>query len=510
MTTGVLAPLLTPQFFANNGQFLVGGLVYTYSAGTTTPAPTYTDSTLSVPLTNPIVLNSRGEPTAAGGSSGIWIPVNTALKFILTDSLGNVIDVRDNVTQQQLLTLFGGVDSGFANNYLLTFTSPLTGYQNGEVIWWVPSNNNTGASTLNKNGLGPIPIVNPNGTPLGPNQIQAGVLTEVVYYNGSYQLQSLASFNGTSIGTFGLETAIASAATTDLGTAFAHVVLVTGTTTITSFGSSALVAAPIYSVRFNAGLTLTYNSATMILPGNASIPTSAGDWGLFQYLGGGAWKCLSYQSSNGSTNAKIKAADTVVTTSTTLTPDPDLVSNPLAVGRYAFEIYLDFDCVTAGDGFKWTNGGTAIDSRGLMPAIASGFINAAAYGPKAETPYGATITYATVSNTPNSNQVLYKGSLLVGTAGTFGVSWAKNANAVGAAGTLRAGSYLTTTLLNIGTSANQLTHTFTTGTGTEIVPATTPSPLRSGAGVGVEIRASLSPATERVEEEVGPADMLVP
>lgn len=459
-----LSPYLTQQFFNNAGAFNAGGFLYTYSGGTVTPIATYTDFTGVTPNANPIVLNARGEVPA------IWLLPNTSYKFVLTDPAGNVIWTRDQVTVSQLLTLFGGVDTGVSNAYVLNFTWPYSGYQNGEVIYFIPSNSNTGPSTLNVNGLGVIPIVNINGSALGANQIVSGATTEVMYYNGSFQLLSIGSFTGVTIGTFGTETPLASAATTDLGTATAHVVLITGTATISSFGTSANVAAPIYVVRFASSLILTYNASSMILPGGASIVTLPGDACLCEYLGGGAWKVLIYQTQGGQQNAKIKPADTVITSNATLTADPDLQSNTLAIGRYSFELYLVFDSVAAGAGFKFTNDGTALDSRGLCPALETGFVNAAAVGPTAQTFYGATVTYSTVSTSADGNQVLFKGSLLVGTAGTFGISWAQ-ATSNASATTLRAGSYLILTLLNTGTSSNQVQHVYNTaGSGVETVP----------------------------------------
>lgn len=59
MTSLSLPPKL--QFFADNGIPLVGGKLFTFAAGTTTPLDTYSSSSLSSPNTNPVVLNSRGE-----------------------------------------------------------------------------------------------------------------------------------------------------------------------------------------------------------------------------------------------------------------------------------------------------------------------------------------------------------------------------------------------------------------------------------------------------------------
>ena len=471
MTTTVLAPYLTQQFFGSNGAFLAGGQMFTYAAGTNNPAATYIDSTGGTPNTNPIIANSRGEMS-------IWIPPNVGFKFQLQDAAGNIIWTRDNVVQNQLLSLFGGVDTGGPNAYVLNFVATFTTYVNGTVIYWIPANNNTippGASTLNVNGLGAVPIVNIDGTPLGVNQIQAGTTTEVMYYNGFFQLLSVGTFVGATVGTFGLEVPIASAATCDLGSVPAHAALITGTTTITSFGTSASLQAPFFFCRVAAALTITYDPVALILPGNTNITTLPGDAFIMQYLGSGNWKLTIYQSqlnsSSASASAKIKPADTQIASSAALTADPDLVSSFLIAGRYTFQVYLIFDSGVAGNGFKWQDLGGALDSRGVAPATASGFVNAAAYGPKNETPYGAPIAFATIGTAANSNIVLYTGSLLVATPGTFGVYWAQNvANATPT--TLRAGSYLIVTLVSTGATSNSVLHTYTTpGTFVETIPA---------------------------------------
>ena len=470
MTTETLIPQLTSQFFANNGTFLSNGLLYSYVAGSTTPAPTYTDSTGGTANTNPIVLNARGE-------CSVWVPGNTGYKFVLTDSAGNTIWTRDQVFNAQLLSLYAGVDTGSVNAYQIAFSSPVGTLQNGLVLYWIPANNNNsaaGASTLAvslNNGLSyqtPVTIVNPNGSAIGSNQIVAGQTTTVMYYAGTFQLISNGNFTGNTIGTFGTETPIASAATTDLGTALAHVAVVTGTTTITSFGSSATLLAPIYTVRFAASLTLTYGP-NIILPGAGNIVTQPGDACIAQYLGSGVWKVLLYQSATGATsNTRIKPATTTVTSST-LAPDPDLYTSTLAVGRYAWEIMLVFDNGTAANGFQWTNGGTAVDSRGVAPSLGYGNVNGTAYA-NLQSPYGSTITYATVATAVNGNAVCYKGSLLVSTAGTFGVNWAAAAGS--SACNLRAGSYLTASLVNTGTSNSAVQHLYATATtGTETIPA---------------------------------------
>lgn len=97
----------------------------------------------------------------------------------------------------------------------------------------------------------------------------------------------------------GPQAPIASAATTDLGSAGSHLILVTGTATITSLGASASTSAPIYFVKFDDAATLTYNATSLILPGAASITTAHNDFAIVQYLGGGNWIVLAYLPASG-------------------------------------------------------------------------------------------------------------------------------------------------------------------------------------------------------------------
>lgn len=106
---------------------------------------------------------------------------------------------------------------------------------------------------------------------------------------------------------FSTEINIASASTTDLASGGSQgVVAITGTTTITSFGSNADISAPIYFGRFTGALILTHNATSLILPAGANIQTVAGDTFVAQYLGSGNWKVLSYSPISGKAVAPIE------------------------------------------------------------------------------------------------------------------------------------------------------------------------------------------------------------
>jgi len=90
---------------------------------------------------------------------------------------------------------------------------------------------------------------------------------------------------------------IASASTTNLATSTGVYVNITGTTTITAFGTANAGVERI--CKFAGSLTLTYNATSVILPGGANIVTAAGDIATFVSLGSGNWICTSYQRAVG-------------------------------------------------------------------------------------------------------------------------------------------------------------------------------------------------------------------
>jgi hypothetical protein len=198
--TQVLSPGAKQQFFDNNGRPLVGGKLFTYQAGTNTKLATYTDASGLSQNTNPVILDYRGE-------CNLWIPPNVPYKYVLapatdTDPPTNPIWSVDDVVSSQLVTLYGGLDTGTANAYVLDFTANFTAYQDGIVIYWIPANTNTGASTLNVNGLGPVDILNQNSDPLAPSQIIAGQVITVMYLAGAFLLISSGIAASVSAGTF--------------------------------------------------------------------------------------------------------------------------------------------------------------------------------------------------------------------------------------------------------------------------------------------------------------------
>lgn len=86
----ILAPVFRQRFFDSNGDPLAGGKLYSYAAGGSTPAATYTDNTGSTPNANPIILDANGE-------CDCWIGTGY-FKFVLKNSLDVTQWTKDYVS----------------------------------------------------------------------------------------------------------------------------------------------------------------------------------------------------------------------------------------------------------------------------------------------------------------------------------------------------------------------------------------------------------------------------
>lgn len=89
-----LMPMPRQAFFfvdpSGRLQPLVGGKLYTYEAGTSTPKATYTTQAGDVPNANPVILDARGE-------AGVWLGTG-AYKIVLTDENDVTIYTEDAVS----------------------------------------------------------------------------------------------------------------------------------------------------------------------------------------------------------------------------------------------------------------------------------------------------------------------------------------------------------------------------------------------------------------------------
>jgi hypothetical protein len=139
----VLSPPPKAQFFDANGEPLVGGKVFTYQAGTTTPLATYTTSGGTTPNTNPVILDARGE-------ADIWYSPGVSYKVVLKDAADATIWTVDNIAiagsmaaqNANSVNITGGnIGSG------VTFNGNTTGTASNVTGTVAIANGGTGATT---------------------------------------------------------------------------------------------------------------------------------------------------------------------------------------------------------------------------------------------------------------------------------------------------------------------------------------------------------------------------
>src|ERR1700722_1808854 len=100
-----------------------GCQVFTYASNTTTPLTTYSDYTLSVPNTNPVLTNSAGYAVNGSTIVGIWPALNTCYKLVLKDANSVTIWTRNGLCDE----------ASIVNARLTAFEAQLaaTGFGNG-------------------------------------------------------------------------------------------------------------------------------------------------------------------------------------------------------------------------------------------------------------------------------------------------------------------------------------------------------------------------------------------
>lgn len=84
-------------FVDASGNPLNGGLIYTYTATSSTPENTYTTNLGNVANANPIELNSNGYPASGGNVVSIWLTAGVSYLFVLKTSAGVTVWSRDNI-----------------------------------------------------------------------------------------------------------------------------------------------------------------------------------------------------------------------------------------------------------------------------------------------------------------------------------------------------------------------------------------------------------------------------
>ena len=336
-----------------DGTVNASGLVYFYKPGTSTLKDTYTDYTLDVANTNPVVLDAYGRAQ---------IVLNGAYKVIVRTSDGVLISEADYFNDSGNLTdsdRSNKVVNGDFEETTVTSTLPddwtITLYTDGAGVIDATTRH-SGVNSLKFTSAGSgggyattdnffsVVPENPVTVNFSLKSSAADVrnVVEVLWYTSAQVLDSTTSvydnsttnptswtartFSATapstayyaklrltgchsSDATTGSTwfdsvsvtqaqrlrlghtgTTIASAATVDLSAATGNSLTISGTTGITSFGT--VTSGTVFVLTFSGSLTITHNATSLICPNNQNIVTQANDQVVIESLGSGNWRVV--------------------------------------------------------------------------------------------------------------------------------------------------------------------------------------------------------------------------
>jgi hypothetical protein len=272
------------QFFDSIGTPLAGGLLYTYTAGTTTPQATYTSAAGTIANANPIVLDSAGRTP-----NQVWLTTGGAYKLVLQTAAAVTIGTYDNISGINDLT---GITSGSA---ILRGDGAggITNVVVGSGLSYV-------AGTLSTSGGGSVtsvamtvpPFLTVTGSPI----TSSGTLAVAL---GTSPLPVLNG--GTGVGTLTANAALianGTAAISTLSPGTLNNVMLSNGTTWTSSSITGVVGTAVAGIAAGAVGSMAYARATGVLNYGDTIAGSSiaysSDGGPASGNGSGTWRCLGY------------------------------------------------------------------------------------------------------------------------------------------------------------------------------------------------------------------------
>ena len=287
------------------------------------------------------------------GSNALTGNLNAGSQKLTSVSAATLATDAPIASQVQDGSMTYAVDSGGANAYVIALAPVESAHVGGQVIWFKASAANTGASTLNVNGIGVKDIKKNHGQTLIADDIVANQLIGVVYdaTTGDFEMVTMPAMivanltgnvTGNASGTALTVTQAAQTAITSVGTltglalsgtftqdkgadvastagvmtlgADGNYFDISGTNSIT--GIATLGIGTFVTLHFDSAATLVHHSTDLIMPGAANVVCAAGDEFTFVEFASADWRCVSYALASGSaivTGAGVKGADVAST-----------------------------------------------------------------------------------------------------------------------------------------------------------------------------------------------------
>ena len=231
----------------SNHAVAAGAKAYFYDTGTTNAQTVYSDTSLSVAVSQPLIADSSGVFATTYTTNSV------ALKIVVTDSADVTLYTIDPVVVQ--------ASSSSAEDISVT----------------------------------PFSTIAATDVQAALEEVHSEAAASDVSSDTSPQLGGTLDTNSQQI-RWSKGADVASATNTVVGSD-GNYFDITGTTTIATIGTQAV--GTVICLHFDGALTLTHHSTNLILPGGANITTAAGDEAIFVEYASADWRCISYTKANG-------------------------------------------------------------------------------------------------------------------------------------------------------------------------------------------------------------------
>jgi hypothetical protein len=231
-----LTPTPKQQIYGSDGNPLVGGKIYTYAAGTTTPLATYTDEGAGTANTNPIILNSLGQ-------ANIWLATSSSYKFSVYTSADVLLYTVDNIATP---IDYNSLTTALASPPPIGSTAPNTGA-------FTTLAATTGAITTLTSTTGNITTV--NATTVNATTVNAATITAT----GTVTAETLTFEGGGSM------TKLAESAIKPItATVASNALTVTLNPTTLDFRSATLTSGTVVSRLISSAISVTVSSGSTL------------------------------------------------------------------------------------------------------------------------------------------------------------------------------------------------------------------------------------------------------
>ena len=268
------------QQWLKDGDPIVNGKIYIGDQGADpilNPKNIFSDRDLTVPLSQPVLIDSEGFP-----ATKIWLDGRYSL--LVTDSADvTLIQELDNgvvstAAVVEALTSVAGSDTITASA-----NPTITSYEDNQLYTFRAVATNTTAVTLNIDSVGAKSIFQDYDQEIEAGQIPVDE-DVIVMYNATQDY--FAWINPNRQIEYNKESAdIVAASTTNLANLTGNTVTITGSTTITGFGT--IPAGMVVNIIFAGAPSITHNGTTNIMPGAEDQQMEAGDRAILVSHGSG-------------------------------------------------------------------------------------------------------------------------------------------------------------------------------------------------------------------------------